>query len=298
MENILGKDAFPRVLYHYCSNNEFFSIITKRALWLSSISLSTDSMEGKLVARLISGMAETDKLSEIEISRLKESMSLLDQLIDALGFCLSEEGDLLSQWRAHAEDASGVSIGFSKDYLERLSVSIDNSKMSGFMVGKVIYDRKNQEELIRPTYDKIKEHIKKGAFKMPRSQALLGVRTRPEMELEQKEIIEAYSNLHEEIFSLLGQLFFLKTNAFREEKEWRLISYLSRKKTDDPCLFRPSEDKIIPYRKYYLSDVGENPISEVILGPKNMTPECFVESFLVHNKFNNVRVLRSEASYR
>ncbi len=35
------------ILYHYCSNEAFRSIIDKKAIWLSSLSLTNDPMEGK-----------------------------------------------------------------------------------------------------------------------------------------------------------------------------------------------------------------------------------------------------------
>lgn len=106
------------ILYHYCSNNAFHSIIENSSIWLSSLSLSNDSMEGKLVAEIIGLIAKDDELDQAATERLQESVFRLEQFVDGLGFCLSECGDLLSQWRGYADDATGVSIGFSKNYLE------------------------------------------------------------------------------------------------------------------------------------------------------------------------------------
>lgn len=39
-------------LYHYCSTSTFLSIIANRSIWLSSMSLSNDTMEGKLVRHI------------------------------------------------------------------------------------------------------------------------------------------------------------------------------------------------------------------------------------------------------
>src|SRR5690606_28676010 len=38
---------------------------------------------------------------------------------EGFALCLSEKGDLLSQWRAYARDGTGISIGFSSDFLMR-----------------------------------------------------------------------------------------------------------------------------------------------------------------------------------
>lgn len=285
------------ILYHYCSNNEFYSIISKREIWLSSLSLSSDSMEGKLVTKLIGGMAKADKLDEITIQRLTSSVSLLEEVIEGLGFCLSGEGDLLSQWRGYAEDATGVSIGFSKDYLDKLSEASKNTELPGFTLQKIIYDYNAQQELLKPTYKKIRELIDEGAFRMPRMKTLLGAKSQEEIDAENEKIKKTFSALNLTILTLFASLFLLKTKAFQEEREWRLISFLV-KVTTNKCLFHASPNKIIPYRKYSLLDLGESPIVKVILGPKNKTPECFIDSFLKQNKFSNVGVIRSEASYR
>lgn len=43
------------------------------------------------------------------------------QLAYGLGFCLSAERDLLSQWRGYTGDGAGVAIGFNRLYLEELT---------------------------------------------------------------------------------------------------------------------------------------------------------------------------------
>ena len=144
------------ILYHYCSNNAFHSIIENRRIWLSAVSLSSDSMEGKLVARILEGMAEADGLNQAVTQRLLRMVSELEQLFDGLGFCLSKEGDLLSQWRGYADDATGVSIGFSKDYLEWLGGMDAAQEKTGFTLNKVEYEKEIQESLIKPTYVEVK----------------------------------------------------------------------------------------------------------------------------------------------
>lgn len=285
------------ILYHYCSNDEFYSIISKREIWLSSLSLSSDSMEGKLVVDLVLEMARSDGFDEITIRELQNHVSLLEKIIEGLGFCLSQEGDLLSQWRGYAEDGSGVSIGFSKDYLDKLSEASRNLEVSGFTLKKVEYNRDLQKALIKPTYDEIKKLINKGAFNMPQGQSILGFKSQQEIDAENEEIKKTFSTLSWTILRFFTSLFLLKTKAFNEEREWRLISYLVKSPIDQ-CSFRPSSDKIIPYKINPLLDLKEDSVVKVILGPKNKTPECFIDSFLKQNKFNNVSVIHSEASYR
>jgi len=292
------KKENMETLYHYCSNKAFHSIIKSRSIWLSSLSLSNDSMEGKLVLDIITEIAKNDSLDENSINRLQNSVSLLNKVADGLGFCLSEEMDLLSQWRAYTDDASGVSIGFSKKYLEKLS---DHRRRDpekwGFTLQKVVYEKNKQIDLIKPTYEEIKELINKGAYKISGRRSLLDTRTEEEIEKDDKEFKKAYSNLSIKALCLLSKLYLLKQKAFREEQEWRLISYLV-KSGDDDCSFRVSRNIITPYRKFPLLDLDEPSVVRVVLGPKNETPEDVIANFLRQNNFNDVKIVRSEASYR
>lgn len=285
------------ILYHYCSNLSFHSIIEHRSIWLSSLTLSNDSMEGKLVAEIISHLAKADGLDIAAIQRLQESVEGLEKVIDGLGFCLSEDGDLLSQWRGYAADATGVSIGFSQQYLVQLAEASLNQKKSGFTLQRVEYERLAQVNLVKPTYTKLKELIANGAFKLPGKWGLLDTRSDEEVEKENEKIKHAYYELSMTVLMLFKDLFLLKTKAFNEELEWRLISHFV-KSGNDYCMFRAANDRLIPYREFELVALEESPIREVILGPKNLTPSYVIESFLRKHGFTNVKISRSEATYR
>lgn len=285
------------ILYHYCPNNAFHSIIENRRIWLSSLSLSNDSMEGKLVAEILARISKADGLDLAATHRLQESVSGLEQVIDGLGYCLSENGDLLSQWRGYAADATGVSIGFSKDYLEQFAEASRGPEKSGFILQRVEYDLEIQESLIKPTYIEIKELINEGAFKLPGKRSLLDARSDDEVKRDNKKIKDAFSRLSITLLTLFAKLFLLKTSAFREEREWRLISYFV-KTGDDMCSFRALNERIVPFREFELLESESGSIVEVILGPKNTTPNYVIESFLKQSGFANVKILRSEATYR
>jgi len=285
------------ILYHYCSNNAFHSIIENRRIWLSSLSLSNDSMEGKLVAEILARIAKADGLDQAATLRLQESVSGLEKIIEGLGYCLSENGDLLSQWRGYAADATGVSIGFTKDYLEQFAEASRSSEKAGFTLQRVEYDPEIQKNLIKPTYVEIKKLINEGAFKFPGKRSLLDTRSDDEVKIDDKKITDAFSQLSFTLLTLFAKLFLLKTSAFREEREWRLISYFV-KSGDDNCSFRALNDRIVPFREFELLESESGSIVEVILGPKNTTPNYVIENFLKQSGFANVKILHSEATYR
>ncbi len=99
------------------------------------------------------------------------------------------------------------------------------------------------------------------------------------------------------VLLLFEKLFLLKTDAFREEREWRLISYLV-KSGNDMCSFRALNDRIVPFREFELLELRNDSVVEVILGPKNTTPNYVMESLLKQSGFPNVKILRSKATYR
>jgi hypothetical protein len=69
-------------------------------------------MEGTLVAEVLARIAEADGLDQAETQRLQELVSGLEQVIDGLGFCLSEDGDLLSQWRGYAANSGDTILNY------------------------------------------------------------------------------------------------------------------------------------------------------------------------------------------
>ena len=284
------------ILYHYCSNDSFLSIIQSKSIWLSSLSLSNDSSEGKLVDKLLSDLAKEEDLEQREINEISEHISLLHSVIDGLGFCLSKEGDLLSQWRGYASDGAGVSIGFSKDYIQKLADFDDGSDSHKFTLRKIEYDPKIQKKLLRPDFDKLKKLIDQGVFKPPRSILASAVQSEERAEEEQaKDALQKKFNAA--ILLLIGKLYLLKNKAFKEEAEWRLIS-LFIKDGLDASLFRATNSGIIPYRSFELVELGENPIVKVVLGPKNKTPEYVIENLLKSNGFKSTEIEISKATYR
>jgi len=253
-------------------------------------------MEGRLVARVMSDIARRDNLPESEIELLRGPLSSHEQ-IDGLGFCLSEIGDLLSQWRGYAEDAKGVSVGFSMQFLEDLAELSRSPDGPGSALGKVEYDQAGHEGLVAPMFREARRLIDDGAFKHFPYRTFLCNRTDEEIEIENRKLMEAHGKLFIALLPLLPKLYFMKTPAFHEEREWRLVSY-HVPGVSDSCSYRVVSDRVIPYRSFELRTTNHSAIMEVILGPKHVTPPKVVADLLKRCGFGNVPVRRSEASYR
>ncbi|MEJ1353263.1 MAG: DUF2971 domain-containing protein [Candidatus Sedimenticola sp. (ex Thyasira tokunagai)] len=241
-------------------------------------------------------LAILDEMDAQYIAKLLDSISFLEKSIDGLGFCLSEEGDLLSQWRGYAADATGVSIGFSKEYLIELADANFTSKKFSSTLQNVKYSKPEQMELLKPSYVEIKKLIDEGAFKNPLYKGLLTIGSEEEIEKENARIKELFSKLSINVLFLFEKLFVLKSFAFREEREWRLISLLPNGKYD--AEYRATVGRIIPYREFDLQTLSSKIIEKVVIGPRNLTPPHVVEGLLAKSGFEDVEVTKSSATYR
>ena len=227
-----------RPLYHYCSATTAASILTRRSIWLSSLTLSNDSLEGRLVRETLVRLSNKDGLNATYRERLEESLSFAEQMFEGLGFCLSEEGDLLSQWRGYADDARGMAIGFSQQYLSKLAESSRGKGQPGFALYQVEYDRQKQESTLEPAYRELRRLIDAGAFRRRGQWSILDDRTPEQVAEDDKMTQSLFNSLLFKLVDLFPKLYELKSEGFREEREWRLVSMLVGTATES-CLNRP-----------------------------------------------------------
>ncbi len=217
--------AIPDILYHYCNTDSFVSIIRNQSIRLSSLSLSNDSMEGRLIKSVLLKLAERDGLNEDAKVELRESLAFNERYFDGLGFCLSFYGDLLSQWRGYADDACGVSIGFGVPYLRSL-VRSESLNYPHFDIYQVRYKKAEHEAEIGDVYTELRKLINAGAFQRPGMTGLLDARSPLQITADDEGIKRANEQLMLKLYELAPKQFTLKAAAFSEEKEWRLVSVI------------------------------------------------------------------------
>ncbi|MGE5470116.1 MAG: DUF2971 domain-containing protein [Bacteroidota bacterium] len=290
-------DNSDTTLYHYCSSEAFVSIVTSRTIWLSSLALSNDSKEGRLVRETLLRLAARDGLPVTDQTRLEDSLAFAERVFDGLGFCLSEAGDLLSQWRGYADDGRGVAIGFSKLYLTKLGEQFRAQEEAGFNLYKVEYNQAEQEASITPAYRKLRSLIDDGAFRRQGQWSLLDDRTSEQIAAEDKETSKLYRSLLLQLISLFPKLYELKAEGFKEEREWRLV-HLKTELPNGDYKFRSKADSVIPYKCFELPDLGCEAIREVIIGPKHSTPPQVLQYMLKQSGFGEVPTRESSVSYR
>lgn len=266
----------PEILYHYCSVDAFKSIISNREIWLTDLSASNDHQEGLWISQVLKYYLENYPPKEFASDFVQDSIGRMDDLFETLRYdhncfalCLSEKGDLLSQWRGYADDGMGFAIGFNRETLE------DNlihpfEHVGWVALQKVLYGY-NESELLAANY--IEPQIQRGNMGVAwaRSMAYHAYRT--------------------------------KSPAFEEENEWRLASVLPDYDIDSEhqenyrkLQFRGRRNQLVPYIPISI-DLESEVISEVIIGPKNLSDEQAIKWFLKSHGFES-EIHRSVASYR
>ena len=121
----------PPTLYHYCSLQTAMSIICGSKLWLGSLHFMNDYLEMNFLAELV-----REKHRESSGDSLPAQVHYGPAAFPGpFAICFSENGDLLSQWRAYGDDGAGVALGFN---FANLFESSDSERVSLY---KVIYDQ-------------------------------------------------------------------------------------------------------------------------------------------------------------
>lgn len=197
--------------YYYCSLNTFLNIVRNKQIYLSDPLKMNDNLEIKwYLDRLNNEKIAFDEKENSEVESIFDAMgvqSLIDfsfeKLVEILNLkgqnsvyitCFSKEPDILSQWRAYAEDEKGVSIGFN---LEKLSEA-DN-----LLVREVIYTNDVVYGDIESDVECVADTIR--------------------IVIEEQKIISEEEQIEVFLHELIPELVKYKNPAFSEEKEVRLV---------------------------------------------------------------------------
>lgn len=247
-----------RAVFHYTSLEKLKSILESGTLWATHIAYFNDASEF---------LNAIDLADNYALSYLKKTkggtkyVKYASDIRNLLGSfkkdrhnvypyyvtCFSEDGDSLDLWRAYCPQEAGYSFGFDWK----------NNTDDSLIIGKCIYNEKDKTDLLAERYDyfystNIDELLKKKS--VIRDHLLLLIH----------DEIEKRARLF--VFDLLGYAILFKNEAFKSEKEYRII--IPRKPDDwSDIFFRCSDHLLVPYMKIPLYERDQLPISEIYIGP-------------------------------
>ena len=189
----------------------------------------------------------------------------------------SEEGDILSQWRAYGDGVAKFSIGFSGALLQQVS-----AQMNSWLV-PCLYREGEQRALVRALLEDV---LQENMARVPES----------DVENEDRYLppggnLIAYLNRYAPI---------LKHKTFSEEREWRIVTrpLMCRKERFD---YRPGRSMLIPY--YRIPLVGpdlEFSVERIVVGPVPQGDRAVqaVKSLMVKHRQKGTQVLASDVPFR
>jgi hypothetical protein len=241
-------------LYHYTGVGALLGIVESGSVWASHVYYMNDSKEI---------VHACDVLNEILRPRAKEfsgeDQIFVQQFADWLEtfrhngyhlfvFALSQEKSLLSQWRSYTPHGRGVSLGLSPSALNHFLAA------PGFRLAQCLYEQHEHVELMSALLEKL----------------LITFRQRlPSLDMSDRHPSQKYHGFLEEFRGeVLQVLAIVKHSAFREEREWRIVSPYFPKYTVPEVKFRGGASMLLPYIELPLPK-SESPkiFDEVILGP-------------------------------
>lgn len=259
----LSKEM-PLQLYHYTTKEGFLGIIKTKQIWASHILYQNDFTEYKLALDILKETINNNK--DILKNYSIDANILIDELDKWLNksvyvVSLSENNDVLSQWRGYANSTPGFCIGFKRNYLNKLKE--DNN----FVIAKCIYDEAEQNsfilELLVDSVNKLNNSTNDPNLTLSSQIAWRMIRYAP----------------------------LIKHNKFKEENEWRIIISNINIQKDNNFDIRVGRSYFIPY--YKLDFKNQEVIGDIYIGPcpdKDMA----YKSTLFSCYANDIEFLKSE----
>lgn len=329
----MENKGYPKVLYHYASMEKGTSILKHKNIRLSDITKSNDVKEMSiffpdLFDEMLKNYDEHNGFSYkfeykgkgnrqafgLFVNELKKKIEkeFEDGSIATFALCLSEEGDLLSQWRGYADDGKGICLGLN---VEEILKFVGISSVSGFSLEKVEYLSKEQ----------IDEWVKNVANQMLGIvEIILGAIEEGNIQYySAKEFDEdIFDTIYYNILSEVEESIKFKTEGFKEEKEWRFFIKNSLNKDDikgkkitsigtlgegarrktseyvaDNVEFNIKENDMVPFVSLKIEKFHNNLINQVICGPNNKIREKDLELFLRKYGYRNCKGRKTNITY-
>ncbi len=231
----------PDVLFHYTGQDGLVGIIEKAELWATKIQYMNDSTEFGLALNLARQHLEAIRGATKHTGEQSAAATLLSSLegiedINIFAVCFCEGRDLLSQWRGYAGGRQGYALGVSVDAL------MQSADGDGFTLGPCIYDQAIQRKIVEEAVAHcIMDEISLTA--------------------------ERRWGFHGPLADILFRCgVFFKDGAFKDEKEWRLVSS-TVSYSEEKLRFRPGNSMLIPYYALPIKSSDRYAIEFVVVGP-------------------------------
>lgn len=232
----------PDRLYHYTTVSGCLGIIESQSIWLTDHRFLNDKHE------LQQGLKSfLEHIPEESRTAIKEALSYHEMWNHTCVFSLSRSPTILSQWRAYADDGTGIALGFSSSILDFMKLAVVDCQYDDHQeyAAKLVQKHQQFIETVRGAYHRL---------------------------FTQGRFVKWVNERHEIFYPIIHDLIALKNPAFSEEGELRAI--WSRPAGHKDIRMRSARNLVIPYVQarvipdYEDRDALYVAIPELWLGPK------------------------------
>lgn len=270
--------------YHYTDAQTALKILENKELWMTHTSYLNDSEEGKELRTYLNKKPVRPEINKV--------LDYIDKNFEVYVCSLSENGDLLSQWRGYCPDGEGYAIGFRQpksfkaigkkegSYFRGEEKPNDNSFHATWQSDsyqKCIYLDKDKEAIrkdlaqkMESSYNNMPDEIKEIVHQLPEDpqewKAFYNY-------LNKDDIWFAQYNYYKCLF---------KDKTFAEEREYRLFIIFNSRYHQAPC-YRVKKGVFIPFHRFCFDD---NLFQEIIVRktPREEQSCAGLGHYLKHNK--------------
>jgi len=241
-----------KIIYHYCSIEAMFGILSNKSFWLTFLESSNDSKELKLGEKIIKEATEELKkdypsgehdeiLNKILLGPKDKKYNKYKSRFRYYGLSFVEDNDSLTHWERYANNSLGVCIGLNVAMIENLF------KVSG--LPEIESDWLKTIPIIYSYEEKIK---------YAKSSILSKINGLSKEFKYLRDIEHIYSSIYYTTLQNLKPLF--KHQGFASEKEFRI--YLKEGEAESSSAFmRRSVDKVSTESKELFKNISNNIIN-------------------------------------
>lgn len=224
----------PEVIYHYCNLNVFNEIIKSKKIRLSDSEKTNDSLENVYLYKVL------EEIIEKENDIYKNYLEPIDIPFHSYITCFSTNGDLLSQWRAYAEDGMGISIGFNMEYLKKLKRHMMYKKKCEEFEKEIDELCNEIEKEYSDEIKKIREKVKQNSYDITLDKEIekiykkINNKNKEKLMEKWKEIKEMHNNKDNNLPYLLYDTPFIIAKVLYNKKEQKeFIKSIINEKEED-----------------------------------------------------------------
>jgi len=267
MEKLDRETVRPEKLYHYTSAAGLLGIVSEDTLRFSNALYLNDDSEtshGVVMAALAIDQYMKEKPDDEKLiaATFKEEIAKAMYRYQPVVFCMSDENNLLNQWRDYGNDVVPYAIEFDRQTLEQQDFNFE------CLLFKVIYNHEQQFRLLTELMAEIYR----------RAEAI-------DEDLDENTQSAFIRNASQEVVRLIWRF---KNQAFEAEREWRLMSTTTYLESRVLPKFRTNSLGVVPYYERFRTTTDKRlPITSVTVGPTPYGSASVqaLEFFLAHKGY-------------